>query len=246
MNYEKKLLQQFNYISALGYVRSLYNGRGCIGRTFEYLVGLDGDSSENPDYHGIEIKTKMQNKSLYKRYITLFSCVPDSQKNVIPVLCNKYGKINNQTGLKEFHMSLYIGWKRKINEQHDVKLCLDLKKKKLFLFIYENGKFIDKSIFWNLEYIKIKLLHKLQKVCYIKADEKKIFNLSFFHYNEIHFYMLKSYREFLYLLEHGKIRITFKVGRYKSGTRKGNIYNHGVSFDLREDFLNYLFDEYSP
>ena len=46
INYEKKLLDQFETISKLGYVRSQYNGRGCIGRTFEYLVGLDGDSLE--------------------------------------------------------------------------------------------------------------------------------------------------------------------------------------------------------
>ena len=35
INYEKKLLDQFETISKLGYVRSQYNGRGCIGRTFE-------------------------------------------------------------------------------------------------------------------------------------------------------------------------------------------------------------------
>lgn len=246
MDYEKELLQQFKYISSLGYVRSFYNGRGCIGRTFEYLLGLDGDSSANPDYHGIEIKTKTHNKSSYKRYITLFSCVPDSQKNIISNLCNRYGKLNSQTNLTEFKMGLYVGWKKRINQNFEVKLCLDLKKEKLFLFIYENGKFIDKSIFWNLEYIKQKLFHKLTKMCYVKVEEKKIHNFSFFHYDEMNFYSIRTFQEFLYLLEHGKIRVTFKIGRYKCGIKKGHIYDHGTSFDLREDFLDYLFEEYNP
>ena len=51
---KKKLLDQFETISKLGYVRSQYNGRGCIGRTFEYLVGLDGDS--------LAIQTIMESK----------------------------------------------------------------------------------------------------------------------------------------------------------------------------------------
>lgn len=246
INHEKKLLDQFETISKLGYVRSQYNGRGCIGRTFEYLVGLDGDSLADPDYHGIEIKTKTRNRSSYKRYITLFSCIPNSKKQAIASLCENYGFLNPESNLNEFNMGLYVGWKKPISEKYEVKLCLDLEKEKLFLFIYENGKFIDKSIAWDLEYIKFKLLHKLQKLCYVIADEKKIQGDSFYHYNEIHFYLLKSFDRFVYLLEHCKIKVSFKIGRFKTGTRKGEIYDHGTSFDLREDYIDYLFEEFHP
>ena len=109
INYEKKLLDQFETISKLGYVRSQYNGRGCIGRTFEYLVGLDGDSLADPDYHGIEIKTKTRNRSSYKRYITLFSCIPNSKKQAIASLCENYGFLNPESNLNEFNMGLYVG-----------------------------------------------------------------------------------------------------------------------------------------
>ena len=75
---------------------------------------------------------------------------------------------------------------------------------------------------------------------------KKFREILFIITNEIHFYLLKSFDRFVYLLEHCKIKVSFKIGRFKTGTRKGEIYDHGTSFDLREDYIDYLFEEFHP
>ncbi len=95
---KKKLLDQFETISKLGYVRSQYNGRGCIGRTFEYLVGLDGDSlAKDPDYHGIEIKKRKRVIEVHISDILL--CLVAFQivkKQAIASLCENYGFLNGK------------------------------------------------------------------------------------------------------------------------------------------------------
>ena len=39
----------------------------------------------------------------------------------------------------------------------------------------------------------------------------------------------------------GKIRIMFKIGIYKTGPKKGNIYDHGTSFAIKDYNLKDLF-----
>ena len=48
---------------------------------------------------------------------------------------------------------------------------------------------------------------------------------------------------FLKLIDDGKISITFRIGVFKSGKRKGQIHDHGTEFGIDEINLQLLFDE---
>ena len=45
------------------------------------------------------------------------------------------------------------------------------------------------------------------------------------------------------LLEKGIIRITFKIGIFKNGTKKGKIHDHGTGFDINESDLLLLYTQ---
>lgn len=52
---------------------------------------------------------------------------------------------------------------------------------------------------------------------------------------------MKGFKEFLSLIEQGKIRINFKISVYREGERKGDTHDHGTSFEIQEENLQKLF-----
>ena len=52
-----ELLTKLRLIANQGYIKSLVNSDTGIGRTLEKLLGIEMNSSKNPDYKGIELKS---------------------------------------------------------------------------------------------------------------------------------------------------------------------------------------------
>lgn len=57
-------------------------------------------------------------------------------------------------------------------------------------------------------------------------------------------YSLKSFEEFIRLLEQGIIRVNFKLNIKTTGDKIGQIHDHGTSFDILEQDINKLYNEY--
>ena len=61
--------------------------------------------------------------------------------------------------------------------------------------------------------------------------------------NSIYCIISLSYDIFVKLIEQGIIDISFKIGVYKSGPKKGMYYDHGTSFSINIKDINKLYDE---
>ncbi len=72
----KKLKKEFHTIKKMGWVKSVNEGKGSIGLTFENLLGKEKENFELPDYLGIELKT---HQKYSKSYTTLFNATPDGR-----------------------------------------------------------------------------------------------------------------------------------------------------------------------
>lgn len=234
------LEQKMKEIKEKGWVEGIKTGSSSIGMTFEKLLGKPVDNFELPDYLGIEIKTK---KIGSNSHITLFNATPDSYLFEIARLKNNYGYPDQQLPqFKVLNVSVYANKDTPIKGNYYFRLQLDYINKKLVLKISNHeGNIIEHQVSWTFELLKEKLFRKLQYLALIKAEKKYSHHIQYFKYQYADYYKLRGFKEFLYLISVGKIRVTFSVGIFKSGKRYGETYDHGTSFNIREEDLIRLF-----
>lgn len=236
------LKQKFEKIKQMGYVKSTRKGFTGIGKTFEDLIGKTEDTLGFPDYHGIEIKTK---KGYSKSYTTLFNATPKGENEFeIKRLCAYYGYPDKVLKDKKvLNISINAIPPTLVANRFLFKLYIDYKAQKIFLDIRnKNLELLERNVFWTFTQIQEKLERKLSFLAYIKAWPKIINGVEYYKYYHIEFYKLKSFDEFLKLIEQGKIRITFKIGVFREGNRQGEIHDRGTGFEIQELDLQNLFD----
>lgn len=239
----KNLKSEFLRIRSMGYVKSTRKGPTGIGKTFEDLLGKKEDRQSVPDYHGIELKTK---RAYTKAYTTLFSATPEGKEEYqIKRLRDNYGTaLRSSSKLKVLMCSVQANASTFVDNRYLFKLDVDREKERVYLMISnQNFTLIDKKSYWSFDLLKSRLERKMPYLALIKAWPNIINGEDYYKYYDIEFYKLKSFEEFLKLLESGTIRITFKVGLYKNGPYKNQINDKGTSFEIQDLDLYKLFDK---
>lgn len=242
-----KLNQEFERIYNKGYIKGIYNSSSSIGRTFEHELGLEMNKECEPDYLGIEIKTR---RAYSKSLITLFSAVPDGEQPLeIARLKETYGyPYYKDRNYKCLYVEIFSNKLNFGGRYYQYKLDVDKNNNKVYLCIYNvNGKLIERKVHWSFDYLKQKLENKLKYLALIHAWPKIKDNWNYFKYYKIEFYILKSFDKFIELLEIGKIKLEIKIDIYLDEANYGKMYDHGCSFSIAEEnieklFYKYLFD----
>ena len=219
---------------------SLRNSHTGLGYTFETLLNKKEDNSYQPDYKGIEIKTKY---AFSKYGVSLFTLTPKSNHNesAIKNIYENYSYYNN---FKSFKGDVYCNCTSEIGTKFIFKTKIDYEEKKIILEILDsNLDLIDNSIYWTFKSIKNRLTTKLNYLALVKAYPYKKDNIVYYKYTSIDFYKLSSFENFLTLLEKGLIYITFNIDTFKTGNRKGQIHDHVTAFKIKNVAINTLFKE---
>ena len=108
------------------------------------------------------------------------------------------------------------------------QLKVDYSQQVLRLIILDyHCQLIDNSMSWSFSQLQSRLEHKMNYVALIPVKK---------------WYINKTIY-FLYLIEEGIIRVTFRISYFKDEERFGNIHDRGTTFEIREDDLTKLFDE---
>ena len=235
------LKKKFIKIRDMKYVKSINNNSSGIGLTFEKLLGKEIDNFPLPDYHNIELKTKLAYST---RPITLFRLTPDG-KNFFELkrIINEYGYYTkNSNEYKSLSSEVTAIYKKKIESNYYLKLHLNYKMKKLELHIYDiYGRLIDSNAYWEFEKIKIALFRKLQYLAVITTYGMNKNGEYYYKYYKLTMYKLKSFNDFLQALNSGLVIIGFSIDTYKTGPKKGLPHNHGVCFKIYESNLSAIF-----
>lgn len=237
------LNNKFKNIKALGWVEGISNGTGNAGRTLEFLLSKELENFEIPDFNGIEIKTK---NVFSNAYINLFNATPD-EKYLFEIkrLTSKYGypdKVYKTANLLQ--VSLFCNKISDAGYRYKFKGTINKLEHKIFLNVFNRySKIIDTETYWSFQLLKEKLERKLKYLALIDVLVNYHNNKQYFLYNNIYFYELKDFDNFLNLLENGKIRITFKVGVFKSGVKSGQMHDHGTGFGIKEKDLELLYNK---
>lgn len=239
----QNLINIFKAIKNKHWIKSLRSGTTGIGYTFETLIGKNEENFELPDYYSIEIKTKHKYS---KGFITLFNANPDGEL-LFPIerIINNFGYPDKDfPEYKVFNVSINSNDLLYINKGYKMQLKVDRIKKKIILIAYNfYNKEIKTNISWSFEMLNEKIKRKNNYLALVIADSKKIDNIEYFKYENIFFYKIKTFEDFINLIEKGIIRITFKISIFKSGKRKGQIHNHGTGFDININDISKLYNK---
>lgn len=236
-----ELYKKFLKIKNMGYVKSVRNGNTGVGATFEYLIGKKEDQEPEPDFKGIEIKTKMYHT---KTDINLFSANPSGNNDKESYrLARKYGypdKIIRHCNI--LNCCAFGNKNTLVANKYLFKLNVDRCKNKIILEIRDlDGNILDKSTYWDLDKLKIRVENKLNILAFVKALRKINSNITYYKYYSIKFYKLRDFDTFLNLIENGYIRVVFKIGVFRSVDRFGDLHDHGTSFQISQDNINRLY-----
>ena len=235
------LKTKFNEIKKMGWIKSEKSGSGAIGIMFENLLGLNENEFEIPDFGSIEIKTKSKSKYTH---INLFNCAPTGPHyHEVENIKDSFGYPDSEfKNFKVFNGDVFCNKLTKIGNTFYFKLNVYREKNKITLNVYDKKKNkIEESTYWDFDILEEKLNRKLTYLAFIDADKKFIHNQIYFKYNSINFYRLKNFYTFIYLLEHGVIKIEFKLGIFKDKKRLGKIHDRGTSFSIDKKDIDKLF-----
>ena len=230
------LNEEFKKIRALGYVKSARKGYTGVGKTLEDLLGKKEDNLDMPDYNGIEITT---NLGYTNSYTTLFNLKPSGIE--MKELCMRYGYPDKETNKNILNVSITSA-STLISNRYYFNLKIDYKSKKILLIIKNRiGQVLEDKIYWSFEQLKQKINKKLQLVAIVYDWPTARNNKKYYKYYQIKYYKLKNFNKFIELIEQGTIRISFKIGFFKSGPKKDLYHDRGTSFELEAKNFYKLF-----
>lgn len=238
-----ELLEKFNKIKEQKYHKALRGYTTGIGYTFETLIGKKEDQKPEPDFKGIEIKTKL---GYSKSPITLFTLTPKSKhKYSIKYLIDKYGYIKrNSSFLKAFRIE--ITTKNNVEMKYtNYKLELDYEKEALILKMYNKDYTIIKDeVHWDILDLYIRLVTKIAFLALVTAYDYKINDEKYYNYAKINFYTIKDFDIFLKLIEEGKIIIVFNAEEIiDKNDSTISICDRGTAFRIKKEYLEELYNK---
>lgn len=237
----KKLKLEFYKIQCRNWIPNQGSGFGSAGRTLEILLQKEEDQLILPDYHGIEIKTKLERS---EPYIGLFSMALDNKPLEMKRLL-KIGGYPDKTHpeFKVFHVGVSGNFRKKVGYRYSYQLKVDYLYKVVRLYIYDRyNHLIEWNMSWSFEQLQSRLEHKLQYLAFVPVKRWNLEGKIYFKYINITFFKLKGFSTFLKLIEDGTIRVMFKLSYFKSGEHFGEFHDHGTSFEIKEEDLELLFD----
>ena len=228
-------------IKYMGWVESMRSGSTGVGYTLESLLGQKENNLPIADFNGVELKSI---RKYSKQNLHLFCAVPDGDYLYpIPRILSTLGYPDtSDREIKVFHMT--VNAKRYTNIGFFKKMILkvDKENKQLRLIAKSfDGTDIPVNISWSFDYLNERINKKLKYLCVVEARNKIINGKEYFYYSNFNFYKIKSFDDFIFLLEKGIISVTFKIGYHKEKEQYGKIHDRGTDFFISYGDITFLY-----
>jgi hypothetical protein len=235
----EELIGKFDNIKKQDWIQSTRSHNTGIGKTFEDLLDKQEDNLSEPDYKGIEIKTKRQ---FSNSYTTLITKSPEGNSpNQNTRLRLKYGHKENSSQ-QTLHSSIFATRMTTYFNSYKFKISIDREEERIYLEVYDlEENLIEKEVYWTFDILKNILNAKLKKMALIYGDSKKIVDNEYFKFNKIQIYDFTDFEKFLQAIENGKIMVDLRIGYYKSGKNIGKTHDHGTGFRIKSSDILDLF-----
>jgi len=217
-----------------GFIRTLRAGDTGVGFTLETLLGIPENNSQNPDFKGIELKSKRKRPNRDN----LFSKKPNWELSRIQSgkeLLFARGKYFEERGRVQLRHTLTT---KKANS-FDLQLMLDNKNEQLHQ-IYTGSNPPIKDVLWEMPTLVDALRQKHTETFWVTAKTKGDTGAADeeFWYQELRHTGNLDESAFSVLLELGLITVDYTNWEYKPKLHK----DKGYLFKLKPKHLDLLFD----
>ena len=236
------IINEFNRIKALGYLKSRRTHNTGIGKTFEDYLGVDENNNKAPDFAGFEVKSKRAETS---SYLTLFTKSPSQPPKVNTYLRDTYGEsYEDNPNLKRLHTSIFSSKCNTYRGIYGFIIINDKVNKRVVIEVRNlQSNQVDRSAYWTYEELDTCLNTKLKALFFVYADSKIEKGEEYFHYTKAKIYFKSSLSKLLQLIDDGKLMVDIRIGSYKSGKNKGKPHDHGTGFRIKPVDLDSLYEE---
>ena len=229
----EELLGKLNIISQEGWIKTVTQGDTGVGATLEHCLGLEINSSKQPDYKGIELKAKRQvSKFRTVTRSTLFAQVADWDISLLKSsaqILDAYGYHRN--GAYRLYCSVSS---IKPNSQ-GLRLTVD-ENDDLLHEIYQKDNQKQDVVSWRIENLRKRLLSKHNETFWVGATCKKVKGVEHFHYTNILHTKKPSASIFHSLLSQGIITVDHLIKK-----QNGAVREKGPLFKIKPSDLELLF-----
>lgn len=165
------LLSKLTDIAHGDYLKAVGSGDTAVGRTLEHALGIQMNSSRNPDWHGIELKFGRRRPAQRKN---LFAQVPDW--TISPI-----------TSIRDF-LGVY-GYYRNGQNRLNCTVGITPNSQGLALKVDANRQLVEEisnkpeypiALVWTLNKLNERLLEKHTETCWVTVDSKFEDGIEFF------------------------------------------------------------------
>lgn len=224
-----ELLAMLKKIANLGPIPSLVAADTSVGRTLETALGIDINSSKQPDYKGIELKSFRGSRTNRKN---LFAQVPDwslSKFKSSAEILNAFGYQRKE----DFKLYCTVSAITRNSQGLALRLDLDIKQ------LIENSdqpEFGD-FVIWTLELLHRRLLEKHKETFWVEATSSYIDGKEYFQYSLVEHTKKPITSQFDILIDQGIITLDHLIKR----NSKGRVVEKGPLFKIKPNALDLLF-----
>jgi MvaI/BcnI restriction endonuclease family len=216
-------------IAGQGPVPALLEADTAVGRTLEHLLGIRPNSSKQPDYKGIELKSFRDKRANRK---TLFAQVPDWTLSK----CKSSAEVLQIFGYQRLgEVKLYCTVSTKTRNSQGLMLWLDTPNAEL----HENSARTEVGDFlvWPLDLLHRRLLEKHNETFWIAADPIQIGGKEHFIYKQAEHTKKPMVSQFDILLDQGIITVDHLIKKKATGA----VSEKGPLFKINPNALGLLF-----
>ncbi|WP_313420179.1 MvaI/BcnI family restriction endonuclease [Sphingobacterium multivorum] len=226
-----ELLFMLHKIAARGPIQAMLKADTAIGRTLETELGISINSSKDPDYKGIELKSFRDQRKNRK---TLFAQVPDWESSKFK---SSSQILDNFGYWREEDFKLYCTVSAIVRNSQGLGLRLDSDLRQLVE--HSDRTNIGDFVVWGLETLHKRLLEKHNETFWIAADSIIIDGNEHFLYRKVEHTKKPVVSQFDILLEQGIITLDHLIKR----NSKGRVVEKGPLFKIKPNGINLLFPQ---
>lgn len=223
-----ELLEKMKILASRGYIKSSVAGDTAIGRLLETELGVAINSSKNPDYKGIELKSA---RSKRRTRNGLFAQVPDwsiSRLTSTKQILDEFGYYDKH-GVRRLECTLKAG------TFIPQGLSLELDDAGGLLKEISN-KSPKEVVSWRMSKLEERLVQKHSETFWIEADVKVENGIEWFKFTQVKHTKDPMVAQFGVLLAQGKITLDHMIKE-----KGGSAVDKGPAFKLEKHSLPLLF-----
>ena len=224
-----ELLGMLRKVAQRGAIPSMLEADTSVGRTLETVLGIPINSSKQPDYKGIELKSFRVNKGNRKN---LFAQVPNwklSKFKSSAEILDAFGYWREE----DFKLYCTVSALKPNPQGLSLKVDTDMQ----YLLEKSEQSQIGDFVVWTLEKLHNRLLEKHRETFWVSAESIRIEGKEHFLYKEVEHTRKPIVSQFDLLLEQGMITVDHLIKR----NSRGGVVEKGPLFKIRPNSLNLLF-----